>query len=629
MLSSNLRKNSKILIVILDQVLIHASFLFALLLRFDFQWSKIEPQYLDYFWQGLPFVSVLTFTVFLGFGLYRIVWRYISVRDILRVLLASLVSAAAYIVFSYVLQMFMPISVLAMAWILVAVLATALRMLPRVFLYVGFMDRKRAEAKRSGARVERCMIVGAGNAGEILLKDILLNKNYQIKLIGFVDDNENLQNRSISGVPILGRVRDLEKLCQTYRIDLIIVAIPSADSERRKEILDICNRTSCKLKIIPSFYQMVKGDVEALEFRDVTIDDLLGREPIRVNLQELGAYLLGKTVLVTGGGGSIGSELARQIAKLGPKRLVLFDVFENNLYDIQMELRRTVPDLSLTCLIGTIRDKERLREVFETYHPDVIFHAAAHKHVPLMEDSPLEAIKNNIQGTLNVAQMADCCGAERFVMISTDKAVHPTSVMGATKRVCEMMVQTLGQHSRTKFVAVRFGNVLGSSGSVIPLFKKQIEEGGPVTVTHPDIIRYFMTIPEAVSLVLQAGAYANSSEIYVLDMGKPVKILDLAKKMIRLSGHVPGEDIQIKFIGLRPGEKLYEEMLMHEEGLRKTPNDLIYVAKPIEIDEGELFSSVETLVAHAEAGSPDSVERLHHLVPFYNSVGKRQEEDKA
>lgn len=436
-------------------------------------------------------------------------------------------------------------------------------------------------------------------------------------VVCFVDDDLNKKGKYLNGVPIAGSREDIPSLAREYRVDEIYVALPSAPAKERKKIIEICRETDCRIKVLPGIYQLLNGEVSVAKLREVQIEDLLGRDPIRVNLDEIMGYVQDKVILVTGGGGSIGSELCRQIAGHKPRQLIVFDVYENNAYDLQQELERTFPDLNLTVLIGSVRNTHRIETVFETYRPDIVYHAAAHKHVPLMENSPNEAIKNNVFGTYKTARAAGRYGAKRFVLISTDKAVNPTNIMGASKRMCEMVVQMMDRRYKTEFVAVRFGNVLGSNGSVIPLFRKQIAEGGPVTVTHPDIIRYFMTIPEAVSLVLQAGAYAKGGEIFVLNMGEPVRILDLAKNLIRLSGYVPNEDIMIEFTGLRPGEKLYEEMLMNEEGMQDTPNKLIHIGKPIEFDEEEFQKQLDELYEIANQDSDHIKEAVQKIVPTY------------
>ena len=450
----------------------------------------------------------------------------------------------------------------------------------------------------------------AGEAGNALIKEIVTS-NYSTMVIRcIIDDDKQKMGQFIQGIKVVGGRDKIIESADLYDIDEIFIAMPSAPRTEIRDILDICKETSCKLRSLPGMYQLVNGEVSVSKLRDVEVEDLLGREPIRVDLDSILSYVQNKVVMVTGGGGSIGSELCRQVASHKPAHLVIVDIYENNAYDIQQELLQNFPELKLTVLIASVRNTKRINSIFETYRPDIIYHAAAHKHVPLMEVSPNEAIKNNVFGTWKTAQAAALNGAEKFVMISTDKAVNPTNIMGASKRICEMIIQTFNKHYDTEFVAVRFGNVLGSNGSVIPLFKKQIAAGGPVTVTHPDIIRYFMTIPEAVSLVLQAGAYAKGGEIFILDMGEPVKILDLAKNLIRLSGYKLGEDIQIEFTGLRPGEKLYEELLMDEEGMQDTDNRLIHIGRPIQLDEREFFIQLKQL----EDASKDEIADIRPLV---------------
>ena len=498
------------------------------------------------------------------------------------------------------------------------------------------------------------MLIGAGEAGQLILRDLMKSKDSQDRVCCIIDDNPNKWNRYVDGVPVVGGREVILLNCEKYKIDRIYLAIPSASAEARRDILDICKETGCEMKTLPGIVQMVKGNVTVGAMKDVAIEDLLGREPIRSDMTEVFRYLAGKTILVTGGGGSIGSELCRQIASHDPRRLIILDIYENNAYDIQLELRDKYPDLDLITLIGSVRDSRRLDEIFTEYHPDVVYHAAAHKHVPLMEDSPCEAIKNNVIGTYKTAYAAMAHGCKRFVLISTDKAVNPTNIMGASKRLCEMVIQafdkkvregrpfdmpTLYPHNgefsdpvsklqlpadeiRTEFVAVRFGNVLGSNGSVVPVFKRQIAKGGPVTVTHPDIIRYFMTVSEAVSLVLQAGTYAKGGEIFVLDMGSPVKIDTLARNLIRLSGFKPDVDIKIEYTGLRPGEKLYEEKLMAEEGLRKTDNELIHIGSPIPFDTDEFLSQLEPLMERAYANREDIRETVEGMVSTYHPAGR-------
>ena len=475
---------------------------------------------------------------------------------------------------------------------------------------------------------KRVLIVGAGSAGDMIIREIQGSDKINYVAVGLVDDDEKKHGLFVSGVRVLGPCKNIKQYAQITRAQLIIIAIPSADAGSIKRISEYCIETDCDVKILPGMYQLIGGTVSVSRLKDVDLEDLLGREPVKVNLDEVMGYIENKTVLVTGGGGSIGSELCRQIATHSPKHLIILDIYENNAYDIEQELIRSIPGLKLTVLIASIRDRAKMEAVFSEYRPDIVFHAAAHKHVPLMETSPNEAVKNNIFGTYNIVRCADKYGVGKFVQISTDKAVNPTNIMGATKRVCEMIIQAFSRRSKTQFVAVRFGNVLGSNGSVIPLFKKQIADGGPVTVTHKDIIRYFMTIPEAVSLVLQAGAYAEGGEIFVLDMGEQVRIYELAENLIRLMGYEPHCDIEIKITGLRPGEKLYEERLMAEEGLTKTANDRISIGKPIEFDDEWFFDILESLYEKAYAESGEMKELVRELVPTY-TIDKRCEDSDA
>ncbi len=490
------------------------------------------------------------------------------------------------------------------------------------FLAYEISKRRHMMAKNK----ESVLIVGAGDAGVTILREMMVSDKVKYDVVGFIDDDLKKVDSYILGVPVVGTVGKIPDIVEKMHIQTIVVAIPTAGASRIKEILDICMPTKCKVKILPGIYQLLNEQVSVSRLRDVDVQDLLGREPVKTNIDEVIGYIKDQVVLVTGGGGSIGSELCRQIAGHGPKQLIVLDIYENNAYDIQQELKRKYPNLNLVTLIASIRDSAKMDDVFKKYRPDIVFHAAAHKHVPLMETSPNEAVKNNIIGTYKVAKCSDKYGVKIFVQISTDKAVNPTNIMGATKRVCEMIIQTYAKRSKTRFTAVRFGNVLGSNGSVIPLFKKQISEGGPVTVTHKDIIRYFMTIPEAVSLVLQAGAYANGGEIFVLDMGEQVKIYDLAKNLIRLSGYEPDKDIKIVFTGLRPGEKLYEERLMAEEGLEKTANNRISIGKPLDIDEDKLFSSLDKLYDAAYHETDHMKELVHELVPTYHIDTEHQEQ---
>ena len=538
----------------------------GLFVRFDLNISKIPPEYARAAMEFLPYYVLASLVIFFLARMYSTMWSVAGVREALHVVAACGLASLVQIAGMVLLQLSVPRSFFLVSFAALCAEELGIRLSYRVVLSL-FGNHSKKAAKR-------IMIVGAGTSGSVILKEMTTSSLVNGCVVCFVDDDKNKAGKFLNGVPVAGNRNDIPRLAEEYKIDEIYIAIPSASAKERKAIIEICRETGCQVKILPGIYQLINGEVSIAKLRNVEIEDLLGRDPIRVNLDEIMGYVSGKVVLVTGGGGSIGSELCRQVASHNPKQLIIFDIYENNAYDIQLELKEKYPDLDLVVLIGSVRNTHRIETVFEKYRPDIVYHAAAHKHVPLMEDSPNEAIKNNVFGTYKTAKAADKYGTKRFVLISTDKAVNPTNIMGASKRMCEMVVQMMNARSKTDFVAVRFGNVLGSNGSVIPLFKKQIEQGGPVTVTHPDIIRYFMTIPEAVSLVLQAGAYAKGGEIFVLDMGEPMKILDLAKNLIRLSGYTPDVDIPIVFTGLRPGEKLYEELLMNEEGMQDTPNKL-------------------------------------------------------
>ena len=553
------------------------------------------------------------------FKAYSVLWRFSRIPDLLRVFAGVTVAfGGLFICQMAVFGRAYSLPVMLLAFSFTFFLAVMLHLLMKYTVL-----RAACESGENAAPSEldgNIMIIGAGSAASMLINEFKSYKPSGIKFKCIIDDDPSKKNTYISGVKVYGDRNHIIEAAEKYEIDTILFAIPSCGSKERSEILNICKETSCRLKIVPSVYQMICREKSSIsdKIRKVEIEDLLGREPISLDIDRVINYVAGKTVLVTGGGGTIGSELCRQIAAHEPKRLIVFDVYENNAYDIQNELKRKYPKLDLVTLIGSVRDSKRLECMFNTYRPDIVYHAAAHKHVPLMEDSPNEAVKNNVFGTLKTARCADKYGAEKFVLISTDKAVNPTNIMGASKRICEMIIQAYNNRSKTEFVAVRFGNVLGSNGSVIPLFKKQIEAGGPVTVTDPDIIRYFMTIPEAVTLVLQAGASAKGSEIFVLDMGKPMKILDLAENLIRLSGLVPYKDINIEFIGLRPGEKLYEEMLMDEEGIKETENELIYIGHPIEFDEEKFFASLDRLQKAMYDDGADIRAIVSDIVPTYH-----------
>ena len=563
----------------------------------------------------LPFEALVLVSLFAFLGLYRSLWRYAGARELMGIALCvgiltvgnvvvALATSRACITFSFVFINSM-----------IIMCATGFSRFAYRFLR---MLSTGGSLGRVDDNKTNVMIIGAGDAGLMIIKELLESRKLNKVPVCIIDDDESKQRTRLSGIPIVGKRDNIVEAVKQYKIDEIIIAMPSADAKSRAAILQTCKDTRCKVSMLPGIYQLVDGTVSYSKLRNVEIADLLGREQVQTNIEEIIGYIEGKVVMVTGGGGSIGSELCRQIASHNPKQLIILDIYENNAYDIEQELKRKLPYLNLLVLIASIRDEARINDIFEKYHPQIVFNAAAHKHVPLMETSPNEAIKNNVFGTLNVARAADKYGTSKFVQISTDKAVNPTNIMGASKRICEMIIQTIGKHSKTcDFVAVRFGNVLGSNGSVIPLFAKQIAEGGPVTVTHKEIIRYFMTISEAVSLVLQAGAYAKKGQIFILDMGDPVKIYDLAVNMIKLSGYIPNEDIKIQITGLRPGEKLFEERLMDEEGLEKTPNGLISIARPIKLDEDNLFKKLDELYKAAHEETDNMKVLVSELVTTY------------
>ena len=563
----------------------------ALGLRFDLSLSSVPIEYAREVWKYGLLQMVMVSLVFYAGHLYAIMWGVSGVREMMQVMLACLVAALAQSVGILLFDARMPRSYYVLWFVLMAGAA----MIGRVSFQVLQKITDRINRFLEKSIPPRVMIIGAGKAGILILKEMKASEKVHGYPVCMIDDDKDKQGRVIDGVSIMGSRKDIARLVREKGIDEIYVAIPTAPPEDIKDILKICQETGCQVKILPGVYQLMNGEVTISRLRKVEIEDLLGREQVNVNLDEIMGYVKGKVVLVTGGGGSIGSELCRQLAGHKVKQLIIFDIYENNAYEIQQELKRKYPDLDMVVLIGSVRNTNRLDYLFRTYRPDIVYHAAAHKHVPLMEDSPNEAIKNNVLGTYKAARAAIKYKAQRFILISTDKAVNPTNIMGASKRLCEMVVQMSNQKSSTDFVAVRFGNVLGSNGSVIPLFKQQIESGGPVTVTHKDIIRYFMTIPEAVSLVIQAGAYAKGGEIFVLNMGNPVRILDMAENLIRLSGYEPYKDIDICFTGLRPGEKLYEELLMDEEGLQKTVNDRIFIGKPIDMDYDRFERALQRL----------------------------------
>ena len=603
------KKVRMVLLLVVDILLIQFSSFLGLWLRFDMQMSKIPPDYMDVMVKYAPFYTVVTVIIFFLLRLYSFMWSVAGMREEMHIVTACTLATLCQISGMTMLELRVPRSYYAICFAALTSCVTLVRLSYRI--------GRSLKSSYGHGEGKKIMIVGAGTSGSVILKEMMTSTYTDGRVVWFLDDDKNKQGKYLNNILIAGGRDDIPVLAKRYEIEEIYVAMPSAPAIETKKILEICRETGCEIKILPGIYQLLNGDVSVSKLRKIQIEDLLGREPIRVNLNQIMDYVSNKVVLVTGGGGSIGSELCRQIASHNPKQLIVFDVYENNAYDLQQELKRTYPELNLVVLIGSVRNTHRMESVFEKYRPNIVYHAAAHKHVPLMEDSPNEAIKNNVFGTYKTATAADKYGADRFVLISTDKAVNPTNIMGASKRMCEMVVQMMNRHSKTEFVAVRFGNVLGSNGSVIPLFKKQIEEGGPVTVTHRDIIRYFMTIPEAVSLVLQAGAYAKGGEIFVLNMGEPVRILDLAENLIRLSGYVPYEDIDIQFTGLRPGEKLYEEMLMDEEGLQDTPNKLIHIGKPIKFDEEGFRKELDELYVIANKDSDEIKEAVQKIVPTY------------
>ena len=625
-----------ILLAVYDIMAVNVSYFLALLFRFDGFFSQIPDYYVRAYVKFIPIYTILCLVIFYASKMYQSVWQYASFNELAHTCIGSTVASLLHILLITVIYYRMPISYYLWGSCFQMILLVAARFSYRFLL----LEIRRV---RSSDGSHNVMVIGAGGAGQTIIRSIVRNRLSGDKVVCIIDDNPNKWNRYIDGIPIVGGRDDIMHFVEKYDIDKIYIAIPSASKENKRDIINICSETNCVLKNLPDFYQYANTDINIGSLRDVSVEDLLGREPLRTDMSDVFEMIKGKTILVTGGGGSIGSELCRQIAAHQPERLIIFDIYENNAYAIQQELREKYPEMELTVLIGSVRDSRRLEYVFKKYHPDIVYHAAAHKHVPLMEDSPCEAIKNNVVGTYKTAYAAMINNCKRFVLISTDKAVNPTNIMGASKRLCEMVIQafdrcvksgdmssisTLHIHPRaaaaepegklrTEFVAVRFGNVLGSNGSVVPLFKQQIERGGPLTVTHPDIVRYFMTIPEAVSLVLLAGAYAHGGEIFVLDMGSPVKIDTLARNLIKLSGLVPDVDIKIEYTGLRPGEKLYEEKLMAEEGLKRTPNKLIHIGNPIPFDTAEFRAQLEDLMTAAYDNDDDIRTIVEKMVPTY------------
>lgn len=604
-------------LIIYDIISVILASYLAIIIRYEFRVDEIPRHFMNPIEQVMPLNIIVTLAIFYFFRLYNSLWAFAGETELQNIVVSCVLST---IVNSICLQFFKTTSqAVPKSYYFFYLFLLITCIFSSRFSYRFFRSLKhKQQNKKNHISV---MVIGAGEAANVIIKEIV-NSNFSTMVIKcIIDDDKGKWGRYIQGIKVVGGRDKIVECADVYDVDEIIVAMPSASRAEIRKILEICKDTNCKLRSLPGMYQLVNGEVNVSKLRDVEVEDLLGRDPISVDLNSILGYVQGKVVLVTGGGGSIGSELCRQIATHKPKQLVIVDIYENSVYDIQQELKARYPELDLVVLIASVRNTNRMNYIFSTYHPDIVYHAAAHKHVPLMEDSPTEAIKNNVFGTFKTAQAAAMSGVRRFVMISTDKAVNPTNIMGASKRICEMIIQTFDKHYETEFVAVRFGNVLGSNGSVIPLFRKQIAAGGPVTVTHPDIIRYFMTIPEAVSLVLQAGAYARGGEIFVLDMGEPVKILDLAQNLIKLSGYRVGEDIKIEFTGLRPGEKLYEELLMDEEGMKDTANKMIHIGKPIELDEHEFFTQLKELKDECAIESSDIRPLIKKIVPTYHHTG--------
>lgn len=603
-----------LILAFVDICCIAGSFFFALMIRFEFVYSHIPLRYLYNYAEIMPFYILVILVIFYIGRLYHSIWRFASVSEFMHIIICFIILVPVSLFFQWKLEENMPYAFWIIGWMLSFALTTASRFAYR-FIRTG---QKMLEQRSNNLAEDRVMIIGAGNAGQLLIRELIMSSHLSAKACCIIDDNPAKKGRFLDGVPIVGNRHEIPEMVLKYNINKIIYAVPTTAGKDRKEILNICKDTGCEVQVIPGIYQMVDGKVSVSNLRRVSIEDLLGRDEVVVDNDQIHSFIEGKVIMVTGGGGSIGSELCRQIARENPKMLIIFDIYENNAYEIQQELRRKYPNVHFETLIGSVRNTNRLESIFKMYKPDVIYHAAAHKHVPLMEESPNEAIKNNVLGTYKLSKTAAAFGVKKFVLISTDKAVNPTNIMGASKRLCEMVIQMMNRKTKTEFVAVRFGNVLGSNGSVIPLFKKQIEEGGPVTVTDPRIIRYFMTIPEAVALVLQAGLYAKGGEIFVLDMGDPVKIDDMARNLIRLSGLEPDVDIKIKYTGLRPGEKLYEEMLMSEEGLKETPNKLIHIGEPIEMDDDLFVKQLSELEKACKSERSDIKQVVASIVKTYH-----------
>lgn len=599
----------RLFLILLDILIINFTSLCAIVIRFEFSIAKVDINYIETYIKFAPVYTMVTILIFFAFRLYHTLWRYASIEEMTNVIYACTITTIVQYIGLKIFHFHMFRSYYPLCLLLLICAVGGTRFLYRFLRMVN--HQYRTDTKK------HIMVVGAGEAASAIIKEIEHSYYLDGKVVCAIDDNRTKYKSYIQGVKIVGNRYDIISNVEKYNVTDIFIAIPTLPRKELKKILDICKETNANLKTLPGMYQLINEEVSVSRLRNVEIEDLLGRDPIELDTDSIMDYVSGKIVMVTGGGGSIGSELCRQIAKHKPKHLIIIDIYENNAYEIQQELIPKYPELRITVLIASVRNTNRMEYIFETYKPELVYHAAAHKHVPLMEDSPNEAIKNNVFGTLKLVKAADQHGVKRFVQISTDKAVNPTNIMGASKRICEMIIQTYNRRSKTEFVAVRFGNVIGSNGSVIPLFKKQIAKGGPVTVTHPDIIRYFMTIPEAVSLVLQAGAFAKGGEIFILDMGEPVRIDDLAHNLIRLSGYTPGRDIEIKYTGLRPGEKFYEELLMDEEGMQDTANKLIHIGKPIPMDEEKFLEQLEQLYEKVTSEIIDIRPFVQEIVPTY------------
>lgn len=611
------KRGFTVLLMVADGFAINLAFLLAFFLRFDggFVTNPQSARYFEMYMQSCINITTINLVIFYLFGMYNSLWKYASVEELLQVVFTSAMATAATISYMFIMSSHLPRSLFIMTFILNIVFVGGIR-----FSYRG-LRRMKNNRERFSKETTRVMVIGAGEAGASVIKELKNHDELKSRAVALIDDDDMKLGRKINGVPVLGDRYHIKKIADKKDIDEIILAVPSSSKREIRDILEECSKTKCKLKIVPGIFELIDGQVNIQEIRDVDIEDLLGRDPVKVDLEGISGYIQRKCVMISGGGGSIGSELSRQIATFNPRKIVILDIYENNAYDIQNELKRNDPTLDLEVVIASVRDRKRLEEVFDYYGPDVVFHAAAHKHVPLMESNPQEAIKNNVFGTLNMVECADQFGVEKFVLISTDKAVNPTNVMGATKRITEMIAQSMSKRSDTEFVAVRFGNVLGSNGSVIPLFRDQIKSGGPVTVTHADVTRFFMTIPEAAQLVIQAGAMASGGEIFVLDMGEPVKIMDLAEKLVRLSGFEPYVDMDIEVTGLRPGEKLYEELLMSEEGLTETSHHKIFIGQPLYVDYKVLMAELDQLRAVVSDENEDIKSHIEHMVPTYRRIG--------